>query len=210
MKRLNAKWIGKYGGYQKAFKTPVLEEGLKYKGITSTHQDMEFIQQRKITREEILAAYGVHPAIVGLFEYCIAKGEKVLMANGEEIEIEKLKPGQRVLNFNEEKKRFEKHKILNVFPRGERQVYELKTGNRTVKATDNHPFLTLLPGINPAYPRKTAWKKLKDLKKGDLVAILTEVPDWVGQGNNHLPDGTQATEDLMEQLGLYVGDGNCT
>ena len=29
MKRLNAKWIGKYGGYQKAFKTPVLEEGLK-------------------------------------------------------------------------------------------------------------------------------------------------------------------------------------
>ena len=69
MKRLNAKWIGKYGGYQKAFKTPVLEEGLKYKGITSTHQDMEFIQQRKITREEILAAYGVPPAIVGLFEY---------------------------------------------------------------------------------------------------------------------------------------------
>jgi len=69
MKRLNAKWIGKYGGYQKAFKTPVLEEGLKYKGITSSHTDMEFIAQRKMTREEILAAYGVPPAIVGLFEY---------------------------------------------------------------------------------------------------------------------------------------------
>jgi len=69
VKRLNRKWIGKYGGYQKAFKTPVLEEGLKYKGITSSHQDMEFIAQRKISREEILAAYGVPPAIVGLFEY---------------------------------------------------------------------------------------------------------------------------------------------
>ena len=69
MKRLSSKWIGKYGGYQKAFKTPVLEEGLKYKGITSSHVDMEFIQQRKMVREEILAAYGVPPAIVGLFEY---------------------------------------------------------------------------------------------------------------------------------------------
>ena len=69
MKRLSSKWIGKYGGHQKAFKTPVLEEGLKYHAISSSHTDMEFIEQRKMTREEILAAYGVPPAIVGLFEY---------------------------------------------------------------------------------------------------------------------------------------------
>ncbi len=69
MKRLSSKWIGKYGGVQKAFKTPVLEEGLKYHAISSSHTDMEFIEQRKMTREEILAAYGVPPAIVGLFEY---------------------------------------------------------------------------------------------------------------------------------------------
>lgn len=206
-KRLERKWT-KYSGYQRAFKTPILEEGLKWKGVTQTHTDMEFIQQRKLIREEILAGYGVHPAIVGLFEYCIAKGEKVLLASGEEVEIEKLKPGQEVLNFNIKENRFEKHKIKEAMPRGKRQVYELRTGNRKIKATDNHPFLTLAPGINPAYPRKPEWKKLKDLKKGDLIAILTEVPDWMGQGNNHLPDGTVASEDLMEQLGLYVGDGH--
>jgi len=212
MKRLNAKWIGKYGGYQKAFKTPVLEEGLKYKGITSSHTDMEFIAQRKMTREEILAAYGVPPAIVGLFEYanyCVFRGSKVLLADGRQIEVQDLKSDQEILNFNIEEKQFEKHRILNVFPRPRRKIYELKTGNRTIKVTDNHPFLTLLSGINPAYPRKIAWKKLKDLQKGDLIAILTEAPDWMGEGNNHLPDGTKATKDLMEQLGVYIGDGNC-
>ncbi len=212
MKRLNAKWIGKYGGYQKAFKTPVLEEGLKYRGITSSHVDMEFIQQRKMTREEILAAYGVPPAIVGLFEYanyCVFRGERVLLADGTEEEIQNLKPGQNVLNLNTEKERLETHEIKNVFPRGKQKIYEVKTGNRTVKLTANHPLFTLLPGINPAYPRKPEWKKTEDLRKGDLIAILTEIPDCIGQGNNHLPDGTEATKDLMEQLGLYVGDGNC-
>jgi len=68
-KRLEGKWIGRYGGVAKSFKTAVLEEGLKYKPIASTHTDMEFIEQRKMTREEVLAAYGVPPAIVGLFEY---------------------------------------------------------------------------------------------------------------------------------------------
>jgi len=68
-KRLESKWIGRYGGVAKSFKTAVLEEGLKYKPIASSHTDMEFIEQRKMTREEVLAAYGVPPAIVGLFEY---------------------------------------------------------------------------------------------------------------------------------------------
>lgn len=68
-KRLERKWVGRYGGMQKSFKTAILEEGLKYKPIASSHTDMEFIEQRKMTREEVLAAYGVPPAIVGLFEY---------------------------------------------------------------------------------------------------------------------------------------------
>lgn len=67
--RLKGMWASEYGGYKKAFKTAVLEEGLKYKGISSTHKDMDFYQQKKLNREEILAAFGVQPAIVGLFEY---------------------------------------------------------------------------------------------------------------------------------------------
>ncbi|MBA7684812.1 hypothetical protein ES703_93225 [subsurface metagenome] len=68
-KRLESKWIGQYGGYRKAFKTAVLEEGLKYKTISSTHKDMAFIEQMKIMRESICSAYGVYPAVVGLFEF---------------------------------------------------------------------------------------------------------------------------------------------
>ncbi|MBA7608082.1 hypothetical protein ES703_15257 [subsurface metagenome] len=67
--RLDRKWRERYGGSEKAFRTAILEEGLKYREIASKHTDMEFIQQRKMTREEILGAAGVHPANVGLFEY---------------------------------------------------------------------------------------------------------------------------------------------
>jgi len=69
IKRLETKWIGKYGGYEKAFKTAILEEGLKYKPTATTHKEMEFIELAKMVRESICSAYGVYPAIVGLFEY---------------------------------------------------------------------------------------------------------------------------------------------
>jgi len=207
VKRLERKWIGKYGGYQKAFRTAVLEEGLKYKPISSTHKDMDFIAQMKIVRESICSSFGVYPAVVGLFEYCITGDSKVLLSSGETIPIKDLKIGQEVLNYNIDAKDFENHKIKNIMPRGKRTIYELRTGNRIIKATDNHPFLTLTRGINPTYPRKIKWKKLKDLKKYDIVAILTEIPDK--DRDNLLPDGTKATKDLMEQLGVYIGDGSC-
>ncbi|MBA7650717.1 hypothetical protein ES703_58528 [subsurface metagenome] len=79
--RLDRKWRERYGGSEKAFRTAILEEGLKYREIASKHTDMEFIQQRKMTREEVLAAYGVHPANVGLFEfsnYANAEAQKKL------------------------------------------------------------------------------------------------------------------------------------
>lgn len=68
-KRLIEQWRQKYGSEQHAHMTVLLEKGLKYKPISTTQKDMDFVELKKITREEILAAFGVPPAMVGIFEY---------------------------------------------------------------------------------------------------------------------------------------------
>jgi len=66
--RLQAWFAENFTGYQAAFVVPVLQSGLKYKQVRETHKEMEFIEQRKVVREEILGTFGVPPAMVGLFE----------------------------------------------------------------------------------------------------------------------------------------------
>jgi len=57
--RLKREWAENYGGVANAGKTVVLEKGLKYEPITMTPKELSFRDGRKITREEIAAAYGV-------------------------------------------------------------------------------------------------------------------------------------------------------
>jgi HK97 family phage portal protein len=68
-KRLQESWKQNFQGSQKRGKLAILEGGLKYHEVNRTPKDMDFINLRKLTREEILAAFDVPPAIVGLFEY---------------------------------------------------------------------------------------------------------------------------------------------
>lgn len=61
-KQLQDKHIGK----GKRHKFLLLENGAKFQSITMTPKDVEFLNQYKINREEILAAFGVPPTIVGI------------------------------------------------------------------------------------------------------------------------------------------------
>lgn len=69
LRRLRAQWEEAHRGMRRAHRVAVLEEGLTYKPLALSPQDMEFVQQRRMSREEICAAFKVPPAIVGLFEY---------------------------------------------------------------------------------------------------------------------------------------------
>lgn len=57
--RLIANWYKRHGSYKNAHIPAILEEGLKYKPITSTHRDMQFQEQRKLSKEEIYDCYDV-------------------------------------------------------------------------------------------------------------------------------------------------------
>lgn len=67
-KRLSSQFNGKYGTFSRSHQTAILTRGLKYKAIMSTLKDLEYINGLKITREEICAAFGVPPMLVGILD----------------------------------------------------------------------------------------------------------------------------------------------
>jgi len=67
-RRLDSQFNSKYGTFTRAHQTAVLTKGLKYKAIMSTLKDLEYINGLKLTREEICAAFGVPPMLVGILD----------------------------------------------------------------------------------------------------------------------------------------------
>ncbi len=64
-----AKWRKNMRGVNNAHRTPVLPFGLKYQAIGISPRDMQFLNQRRYNREEILGVFGVPPVKVGLLEF---------------------------------------------------------------------------------------------------------------------------------------------
>jgi HK97 family phage portal protein len=58
----------RYEGGRAAGKTVVLEDGMTYETISGTARDAQLVETRKLTREEVAAAYHVPPAMIGITE----------------------------------------------------------------------------------------------------------------------------------------------
>ena len=60
-------WYNKhYKGASKAFKMAVLESGIEPKTVGNSHKDMDFIEQKKFTREELLGIWRVPKALFNI------------------------------------------------------------------------------------------------------------------------------------------------
>jgi HK97 family phage portal protein len=68
VERLNQWWKQRYGGAKKAYQPAVLESGLKASTVMTTHRDMEFIEQKKLMREEILGIWKAPKALFNITE----------------------------------------------------------------------------------------------------------------------------------------------
>lgn len=64
--RLKKQWNDVYGGKANAHKTVILEQGLKYQQTSLNQKDMDFIQQRKFSRDEILAIFRVPKTVLAI------------------------------------------------------------------------------------------------------------------------------------------------
>lgn len=61
-------WKSNVQGVNNSHKTIITEGGAKYTSVGTPPKDMEFLEQRKFNRDEILAVYGVPPGKVCVFE----------------------------------------------------------------------------------------------------------------------------------------------
>jgi HK97 family phage portal protein len=79
--RVLAQWQDRHGGASKAHAIALLEGGLSYKQTGLSQKDMDFLEQRKWNREEIMAAFKVPKGELGLYEdvnYATAKTQRKL------------------------------------------------------------------------------------------------------------------------------------
>lgn len=89
----------KYSGAENSGKTMILEGGLKYKPVSISQKDMQYLETRKITREEICTIFRVPPPIVGIFEYAsYANSEQAYISFWTKTLLPKLLFLQDVLN----------------------------------------------------------------------------------------------------------------
>jgi len=134
---------------------------------------------------------------------CLTEDSKVLMGNGTWKRIVDIKVGEEVWSFDKnikgsnDRKKLIKKKVEAVIPQGKSEVLEVKTKRHSLKATPNHPFLTV------SNDKNLVWKKAEELKKGDNVVTVKQVSTittkrWFGK---------KMGLDFLWLLGFLFGDG---
>lgn len=68
LERLQLEIKEKYEGHRNRHKTLILSHGLKKDSASSSHADMQFVEQQKFSRDKILAMFRVPPTILGITE----------------------------------------------------------------------------------------------------------------------------------------------
>ncbi len=64
--RVKAEWDSRYKGVDNAHKLAILQGGLHFNPISLSQKDMEFLEQRKMSRDEILGIFRVPKTILGI------------------------------------------------------------------------------------------------------------------------------------------------
>lgn len=76
--------------------------------------------------------------------------------------IESIKVGEYVTSYNENTKKIEKQKVINIFRNKCKQLVIIKTDNKVLTCTPTHPIFT-----------QTGWKNAIDLTTSDMVLYTT-------------------------------------
>lgn len=69
--RFRTQWQSQYVGDNaaEAGGTPILEDGMTFNDVSQTAKDLQYVEGRKLTREEVAAAYFIPPPMVGILDH---------------------------------------------------------------------------------------------------------------------------------------------
>jgi intein/homing endonuclease/phage portal protein BeeE len=201
-------------GSAKAYKTLYLGGGADATVIGANMKQIDFTQTRGSGETRIAAAAGTPPVIVGLSEglkaatYCLPAEALVWTTDGPR-PIAEVSAGDTVWAHGDG--HLARRTVSWSGCVGTKRVYAIRTKNRLLRATGNHPVLVRIPGqrSGPQEGRhaRTEWRRVDELAPGDCVVQVQSLPD---QGSRSLPDGQPATSELLRWLGAYLGDGSGT
>ncbi len=82
---LRRAWEDRHRGADKSYRVSVLGSGLDYKQMTTTHKDMQFLEQRRWNREELSMVFGVPKWFLGVSDdlnYATAKSAERILWTG--------------------------------------------------------------------------------------------------------------------------------
>lgn len=160
---------------------------------------------------------------------CVS-ADTTVYANSKPVKITEIKPGDHVYSVKAQITRLDRgnkltaslqpRRVLDVVAAGKSEVFELRTKTRTVKATFNHPILTVNKTRAPGkkyWNYSLGWRKIADLKANDIVAVVKALPD-TRMRPYRLPrielKGTvpirlprYSNEDFARLVGYFLGDG---
>jgi FeS assembly protein SufB len=128
--------------------------------------------------------------------------------------IKELEAGDEVFSLDADSKQIVVGQVVRQACSGDKEIYEISAGTRSIGASGNHPLLVLRDRRKPGRQRaryQAEWVPAADLRTGDYVAVATDLPEF-GRGgtlvSRHAHKGLGFTNpDLMWLLGLYLGDG---
>lgn len=213
--QLKGKWRANYGritGSQ--HELAVLDDNADYQQIGAKLNELSADTLRMVSESRICMVFKVPPLIVyayvGLLRatYCLPANARVATPSGPKFMVD-VSPGDVVWSYVDG--RLQPRKVTWSGKTGTKRLYAVRTRNRILRATDNHPVLVRVPGsmTGPNQDRapSVAWKPVGELRVGDVLVQPLNYPDM---GGDTLPDGAQATTDLMQWLGAFVGDGSAS
>ena len=145
---------------------------------------------------------------------CLAQDTQIWTAGRGLVPIKEIEPGDRVFAFDEATGRFVVAPVRAAAQTGTKATYTVTVGTRSVRATDNPPFLVLEDARRDGRVRaryRQAWKTVAELTVGDLVAVPRGLPEF--GCSLHFHDGDEfgpatSNADLAWLLGYFLGDGN--
>jgi len=147
---------------------------------------------------------------------CLAGSTRVWTSSGMRL-IKELCPDDEVFSLDESTKQVVAARVAGQRCSGEKEVFEIRARGRKITASANHPFLVLRDERREGRQRARfhpAWVPVEELKRGDLVAIATDVPDFGDSAELLLPDRPEAarlpartSDEFCWWAGAYLGDG---
>jgi Fe-S cluster assembly protein SufB len=145
---------------------------------------------------------------------CLAQDSRVWTADRGLVPIKEIEPGDRVFALDETAGRFVVAPVRAAAQTGTKQTYAVTVGTRTIRATENHPFLVLDDARQAGRQRaryRRMWRTVGELRPGDLVAVPRGLPEVGDVRVFPRRDGfgpSTSNPDLLWLLGYFLGDGN--